>query len=166
VSESDAPAIRGSGFVSDVARLLKEKRRWKAAGKRLVLTHGAFDLLHPGHVALLEAARRQGDVLIVAINSDRSLRERKGAGRPLTPEAERGEILLALEPVDGVVVYDDPTPRELIATLEPDVLVEGADGPADQIVADLVEASGGRLVRVELVPGRSTAELVNRIRSL
>jgi D-beta-D-heptose 7-phosphate kinase/D-beta-D-heptose 1-phosphate adenosyltransferase len=130
----------------------------------MVLTSGSFDLLHAGHVALLEAARLEGEVLIVAIESDRTLRELKGPGRPLTPAVERGEILLALEPVDRVVVYEQ-TPREVIAALRPDVLVTGTEPLRDELAARaMIEASGGRLVRVEPLPGRSTMALLERIR--
>jgi D-beta-D-heptose 7-phosphate kinase/D-beta-D-heptose 1-phosphate adenosyltransferase len=129
------------------------------------MTNGCFDLLHPGHVALLEAARQEGDVLVVALNSDRSVREIKGPARPLIPEAERAEALLALEPVDRVVIYDEPTPAEVIRALVPDVLVKGADWEPDEIVgSDVVEAAGGRVVRVGLLPGRSTSAMVERIR--
>src|SRR5713101_7511310 len=107
--------------------LVEERRKWREEGRRVVFTNGCFDLLHPGHLALLEGARAEGDVLVVAINSDRSLREIKSPGRPLTPAAERAEILLALEPVDRVVIYDEPTPAEVISALLPDVLVKGAD---------------------------------------
>src|SRR5688500_6171546 len=145
--------------------LLEERRRWRAAGRRVVFTNGCFDLLHPGHVALLEAARAKGDVLVVGINSDQSVRALKGEGRPLVPAAERAEALEALEAVDAVVVYDEPTPRELIAALLPDVLVKGADWAADAIVGrEEVEAAGGRVVRVEGVPGRSTTAIVDRSR--
>jgi D-beta-D-heptose 7-phosphate kinase/D-beta-D-heptose 1-phosphate adenosyltransferase len=145
--------------------LLEERRAWRTAGRRVAFTNGCFDLLHPGHVALLEAARSQADVLIVALNSDRSVRENKGPDRPLLPEAERAEALLALEAVDRVVLYDEPTPRAVIAALLPDVLVKGADWAADAIVGrEEVEAAGGRVVRVELLPGRSTSALLTRIR--
>jgi D-beta-D-heptose 7-phosphate kinase/D-beta-D-heptose 1-phosphate adenosyltransferase len=131
----------------------------------VVLTNGCFDLLHPGHLTLLEAARAHGDVLVVAINSDRSVRRIKGEGRPLVPEAERAETLLALEAVDRVVVYDEPTPLEVVKALVPDVLVKGADWAEDAIVGrEQVEASGGRVVRVEMVPGRSTSAMLERIR--
>jgi len=120
---------------------------------------------HPGHVALLEAARREGEVLVVALNSDASVRGLKGAGRPVVPEAERAEALLALEAVDRVVLYDEPTPLAVISTLRPDVLVKGADWAAGEIVGRAeVEEGGGRVVRVALVPGRSTSALVGRIR--
>ena len=106
-------------------------RRMRSAGKAVVLTNGVFDLLHPGHVRYLRAAREQGDALIVAINSDRSVCANKGPGRPLVPERERAEVLAALAVVDGVVVFDEDTPIALIARLQPDVLVKGADWPAE-----------------------------------
>ena len=151
--------------MSDRARLLEERRAWGWAGRRVVLTNGCFDLLHPGHVRILEAARGEGDVLIVAINGDRSVRELKGEGRPVIPEAERVETLLALEAVDRVVVYDEPTPAEVIRALLPDVLVKGADWAEDAIVGrEVVEAAGGKVVRVEILPGRSSTSLIERIR--
>ncbi len=150
---------------TDLSGLVVERRCWREAGRTLVLTNGCFDLLHPGHVALLEAARGEGDVLVVALNSDASVRGFKGEGRPLVPQAERAEVLLALESVDRVVVYDEPTPLETILALRPDVLVKGADWAADAIVGGPeVEASGGRVVRVALLPGRSTSTLVELIR--
>ena len=150
---------------TDLADLVSERARWRTAGRRVVLTNGCFDLLHPGHVTLLEAARCQGDVLIVALNSDVSVRGLKGEGRPLIPEAERAEILLALEPVDRVVVYGEPTPLEVIRALLPDVLVKGADWAADAIVGRTeVEAAGGRVVRVAHHAGQSTSALVDRVR--
>jgi rfaE bifunctional protein nucleotidyltransferase chain/domain len=145
--------------------LAEERRQWREEGRRVVLTNGCFDLLHPGHLALLEAARAHGDVLVVAINSDRSVRRIKGEGRPLVPEAERAETLLALEAVDRVVVYDEPTPLEVVKALAPDVLVKGADWAEDAIVGrEEVEAAGGQVVRVEMVPGRSTTAMLERIR--
>jgi len=150
---------------TDLADLVSERAHWRTAGRQVVLTNGCFDLLHPGHLALLEAARRQGDVLIVALNSDVSVRGLKGEGRPLIPEAERGEVLLALEPVDRVVVYGEPTPLEVIRALLPDVLVKGADWAADAIVGrSEVEAAGGRVVRVALHGVQSTSALVDRVR--
>jgi rfaE bifunctional protein nucleotidyltransferase chain/domain len=129
------------------------------------MTNGCFDLLHPGHVALLETGRRAGDILVVALNSDVSVRALKGPGRPVLPEGERAEVLLALEAVDRVVLYDEPTPIEVVRAVLPDVLVKGADWPADDIVGRAeVEAAGGRVVRVALVPGCSTTAIVDRIR--
>jgi D-beta-D-heptose 7-phosphate kinase/D-beta-D-heptose 1-phosphate adenosyltransferase len=158
----DAWQVRGASSLQD---LVKERSSWRAAGRRVVLTNGCFDMLHPGHVALLEAARREGDLLVVAINSDASVTRLKGAGRPLLPQAERAEALRALESVDRVVVYDDETPIEVVRALAPDVLVKGADWAADGIVGRAeVEQGGGRVVRVALVPGRSTSAIVARIR--
>jgi D-glycero-beta-D-manno-heptose 1-phosphate adenylyltransferase len=137
----------------------------QAGGKRVVFTNGVFDLLHPGHVRYLMAARRLGDALIVGLNGDRSVRANKGPDRPITPELERAEILSALVCVDAVVLFDDPTPHALITALEPDVLVKGADWAADAIVGrDIVEARGGRVVRVAVETGYSTSAMVQRIR--
>jgi len=154
----------GSG-APPLSVLAEERRSWRREGRRVVLTNGCFDLLHPGHLALLEAARAEGDVLVVAINSDRSVAGLKGPGRPVVPEAERAETLLALEAVDRVVVYNEPTPIEVVKALVPDVLVKGADWAEDAIVGRAeVEAAGGKVVRVELLPGRSTTSVLERIR--
>ena len=150
---------------TSVAELARERRAWREAGERVVLTNGCFDLLHPGHIALLEAARREGQRLVVAINSDASVRRLKGGGRPLVPEAERAEALLSLESVDRVVVYGEDTPLEVVKALLPDVLVKGADWAEDKVVGRAeVEAAGGRVVRVATLPGRSTTAIVERIR--
>jgi D-beta-D-heptose 7-phosphate kinase/D-beta-D-heptose 1-phosphate adenosyltransferase len=150
---------------SDLSRLVEERDRWRDEARRVVLANGCFDLLHCGHVELLESSRREGDVLVVALNSDASVRAIKGPGRPLVPEAERAEVLLALEAVDRVVLYDETTPLETIRSLRPDVLVKGADWAANAIVGRAeVEAAGGRVVRVALLPGLSTSALVERIR--
>jgi D-beta-D-heptose 7-phosphate kinase/D-beta-D-heptose 1-phosphate adenosyltransferase len=134
-------------------------------GRRVVFTNGVFDLLHPGHVRYLTAARAHGDVLVVAVNSDRSVRANKGPARPVTPEAERAEILAALACVDAVVIFDDETPADIIRALQPDVLVKGADWAADAIVGrDTVEARGGRVVRIPVEQGWSTSSIVDRIR--
>ncbi len=135
-------------------------------GKTVVFTNGVFDLLHPGHVRYLQHARQLGDVLVVGVNSDRSVRANKGPERPVTPEAERAEILAALACVDAVIVFDDETPRDLIAALQPDVLVKGADWAADAIVGrDIVEARGGRVVRAAVESGYSTTAIIEKIRS-
>jgi rfaE bifunctional protein nucleotidyltransferase chain/domain len=137
----------------------------RAAGARIVVTNGVFDLLHPGHVRYLAAARAEGDLLIVAVNSDRSVRANKGPSRPITPDAERAEILAALAVVDAVVLFDEDTPAEIIRRLQPDVLVKGADWAADAIVGrDTVEARGGRVVRIDLEPGWSTSGIMEKIR--
>ena len=139
--------------------------RLRAAAKTVVFTNGVFDLLHVGHLRYLQQARALGDALIVGLNSDDSVRQVKGAGRPITPEGERAEILEALACVDGVVVFGEATPHDLIAALQPDVLVKGADWAADAIVGrDIVEGRGGRVVRVPIEPGHSTTALVERIR--
>ncbi len=140
--------------------------RLRADGRTVVFTNGVFDLLHPGHVRYLQHARSLGDALIVGLNSDRSVRANKGENRPLTPDAERVEILEALACVDGVVVFDEDTPHELIAAIEPDVLVKGADWAENAIVGrDIVEARGGRVVRVPVEPGHSTTRLIEKIRA-
>lgn len=134
-------------------------------GRRVVFTNGVFDLLHPGHVRYLQAARAEGDALIVAVNSDRSVRGNKGSDRPVTPERERAELLAALSAVDAVVVFDEPTPASVVAAIQPDVLVKGADWAADAIVGrDVVEARGGRVVRVAVEPGWSTTSILAKIR--
>jgi rfaE bifunctional protein nucleotidyltransferase chain/domain len=137
----------------------------RAVGKTIVFTNGVFDLLHVGHLRYLQKARSLGNALIVGVNSDRSVRAIKGPGRPVTPQDERAEILSALWCVDGVVVFDEETPYELIASLQPDVLVKGADWATDAIVGrDIVEARGGRVVRVQIEAGQSTSALLERIR--
>jgi rfaE bifunctional protein nucleotidyltransferase chain/domain len=144
-----------------ILRFGREKRN----GRRIVFTNGCFDLLHPGHIGSLEQARALGDALIVGLNSDASVRELKGAGRPVLPELERAEILAGLECVDAVVIFDELTPREVIARLLPDVLVKGGDWPGNQIVGrEEVEAAGGRVVSVPVLPGYSTTEILRNIR--
>ena len=139
--------------------------RDKRNGRRVVFTNGCFDLLHPGHIRSLELARALGDVLIVGLNSDASVRQLKGEGRPVIPERERAEILAALESVDAVVIFDALTPRELIGALLPDVLVKGGDWPGGQIVGrEEVEAAGGRVVSIPVVPGYSTTAILEKIR--
>lgn len=139
--------------------------REKRNGRRIVFTNGCFDLLHPGHIGSLEQARALGDALIVGLNSDASVRQLKGAGRPVLPQLERAEILAGLECVDAVVIFDDLTPRQVIARLLPDVLVKGGDWPGNQIVGrEEVEAAGGRVVSIPVVPGYSTTEILRKIR--
>lgn len=153
---------------ADKIRPLPEARAWRARQQGpVVFTNGVFDLIHPGHVELLEAARREGTALIVAINSDVSARQLgKGAERPVMPEAARARVLAGLASVDCVVLFDDSTPADLIEALSPDVLVKGADYPRASIVgADWVESHGGRVVRVPLLAGYSTTSLVERLRA-
>jgi D-beta-D-heptose 7-phosphate kinase/D-beta-D-heptose 1-phosphate adenosyltransferase len=136
-------------------------------GRRVVFTNGVFDLLHPGHVRYLTAARAQGDALMVAVNSDRSVRAIKGPTRPVTPEAERAEILDALAVVDAAVIFDEDTPARIVEELQPDVLVKGADWAADRIVGrETVEARGGTVVRIDVEPGWSTSSILAKIRGL
>jgi rfaE bifunctional protein nucleotidyltransferase chain/domain len=137
----------------------------RAEGRRVVFTNGVFDLLHPGHIRYLQHARGLGDLLIVGLNADASVRRNKGPSRPLTPQDERAEVLAALECVDAVVVFEEDTPAEIVRLVQPDVLVKGADWPADQIVGrDTVEARGGRVVLVPVEHGHSTSAIVDRIK--
>jgi rfaE bifunctional protein nucleotidyltransferase chain/domain len=150
-------AVETRGWIADMQR----------QNRRVVFTNGVFDLLHPGHIRYLSAARQRGDALVVGINSDRSVRVSKGSGRPIVPEDERAEIVGALAAVDAVVIFDEETPHELIATLQPDVLVKGADWAADAIVGrDLVEGRGGRVERMPVEAGYSTSAIIRKIRSV
>jgi D-beta-D-heptose 7-phosphate kinase/D-beta-D-heptose 1-phosphate adenosyltransferase len=142
---------------------------WRAElgrqGKRVVFTNGVFDILHPGHVRYLAEARRHGDALIVAVNSDRSVRAIKGPDRPVHPEAERAEVITALASVDAAVIFDEDTPHDIIAAIQPDVLVKGADWPADKIVGrDTVEARGGVVIRVPVEEGHSTTAVLKKLK--
>jgi rfaE bifunctional protein nucleotidyltransferase chain/domain len=140
--------------------------RLRANGETVVFTNGVFDLLHPGHVRYLQEARALGDLLIVGLNSDTSVRSIKGPDRPINSERERAEVLLALACVDGVVIFEDETPHAIISTLRPDVLVKGADwGPNDIVGRDIVEAHGGRVVRIALSPGHSTSQLIRTVQN-
>ena len=146
-----------------ILRFGREKRN----GRRVVFTNGCFDLVHPGHIETLEKARELGDVLIVGVNSDRSVREMKGPGRPIVPQQERAEVLSALECVDAVVIFDEPTPREIVSALLPDVLVKGGDWASDRIIGrEEVEGAGGRVVRAPVVAGYSTSAMVKKIQEL
>lgn len=147
------------------AELAEQRALWKREGKSVVFTNGCYDLLHPGHVRLLEQARSMGDVLILALNSDASVRRMKGPARPLISEQDRAEMALALEAVDGVTVFDEDTPRELISLVLPDVLIKGADWSHFVAGREEVEAAGGKVLTVALEPGYSTTNLVERILS-
>jgi D-glycero-beta-D-manno-heptose 1-phosphate adenylyltransferase len=141
--------------------------RLRSAGKTIVFTNGVFDLLHVGHVRYLQRARELGDALLIGLNSDRCVREIKGPERPITTESERAEVLEALCCVDGVVVFDELTPWNLIAAIQPDVLVKGADWAEDAIVGrDIVEARGGRVVRMPIEPGYSTSGIIEKARRI
>lgn len=153
-------------FISQEELILRV-REAKRNGQRVVFTNGCFDLLHPGHVRCLEQARELGHMLVVAINSDASVRRLKGAGRPVVSQEERAEVLAALAAVDYVTVFDEDTPQQIIARVLPDVLVKGGDWGPDQIVGRAeVEAAGGRVVSIPLEPGYSTSALLERIRAV
>jgi rfaE bifunctional protein nucleotidyltransferase chain/domain len=151
--------------ILNIDQMLDERERLRATGVRLVFTNGVFDLLHVGHVRYLAQARELGDALIVAINSDRAVRELKGPDRPVFDEDERAEILAALQHVDYVVIFDDISPRSLIGKLLPDVLVKGGDYQLDEIHGrDEVEAAGGKVIPLPFVPGASTSSLLQRMK--
>ena len=136
-------------------------------GKKTVLTNGCFDILHSGHIEYLEKARLLGDLLIIGLNTDASVRRLKGNGRPVVPEEDRARVTAALECVDFVCFFDEDTPKELIDEIRPDILVKGADYAVEEIVGgDRVIADGGSVVTVDLVPGRSTSGIIDRIRKL
>ena len=154
------------GRVVSQDELMQLAGRERRGPRRVVFTNGCFDLLHPGHIRTLETARSLGDLLVVGVNSDRSVRSLKGPARPVMPEAERAEILAALAAVDFVVLFDEDTPRRLIARLSPDVLAKGADWGADEIIGRAeVEAAGGRVVSMPLEPGYSTSDILKAIRN-
>ena len=139
----------------------------RAAGRRIAFTNGVFDILHPGHLRYLQAARSHGDLLIVGLNSDASVRRNKGPSQPINPQDERAEVLAALACVDAVSIFDQDTPTDIIRRVQPDVLVKGADWPADQIVGrDTVEARGGRVILEPVEPGYATTAIIEKIRRL
>jgi len=157
-------ASRAAAKILPPRRAAARVRGLQRRGLKVVFTNGCFDLLHAGHAALLEQARRLGDFLVVGVNSDRSVRRLKGRGRPIVPLRERQEILAALRMVDCVVAFGEPTPARLIALLRPDMLVKGGDYRRSEIVGrDTVEARGGRVVTVPLRRGRSTSDLIRRV---
>lgn len=142
--------------------------RWRAAREgTVVFTNGVFDLLHPGHIDVLTGARAQGDLLVVGVNSDASVRRlNKGPERPIRTESERAYVLAGLAAVDAVVVFDEDTPLELVRALQPDVIVKGGDYSPETVVgADVVQARGGRVVIIPLTPGQSTTKILERLRS-
>ncbi len=151
--------------VLSIAEAVALVEHLRHAGKEVVLTNGVFDLLHPGHVRYLQEARREGDALIVAVNSDRSVRAIKGPSRPVNSEAERAEVLAALACVDAVVVFDEDDPQRVVSRLQPDVLVKGADWAKEAIIGrETVEARGGRVVRIPLADGHSTSAIIEKIK--
>jgi rfaE bifunctional protein nucleotidyltransferase chain/domain len=144
--------------------LVKEIGKHHKAGKRIVFTNGCFDILHAGHVRYLSAAKSEGDILVVGLNSDASVKAIKGKDRPITPQNQRAEVLAGLACVDYITIFDEPDPLKLIQTLRPDVLVKGDDWPEEHIIgSDFVKSRGGRVVRVPAVPGASTSQIIKRI---
>lgn len=143
--------------------LLAERQRWRQQGLRVVFTNGCYDILHPGHIRTLERARSLGDRLVLGLNSDASVRRMKGPARPVIPEEERAALACSLEAVDAVTLFDEDTPRELIAALLPDVLVKGSDWSHFVAGREEVEAAGGRVVLLPLEPGYSTTAMVEQV---
>ena len=154
----------GTHKIKTLEEMRQVRARMRTQGRKLVFTNGCFDILHVGHVRYLNQARTLGDALVVAINSDRSVRENKGKSRPLVPEAERAEVLAALACVDYVIIFDEATPQSVIDAIVPDVLVKGADWGLSEIVGrETVEKAGGVVRNITLVPGRSTSSIVARV---
>jgi D-beta-D-heptose 7-phosphate kinase/D-beta-D-heptose 1-phosphate adenosyltransferase len=150
--------------VKSLAAVVRAVRAAQRARGRVVFTNGCFDLLHRGHIRYLERARSLGDLLVVAINSDRSVRQLKGSARPVVPEQERAEVLAALQAADLVTIFDDPTPARVIEAIGPDILVKGGDWPVSRIVgAEFVLSRGGKVFSLPYISGRSTTALIHRI---
>lgn len=155
------------GQVFSLSELTQQRHAWKSSRKKVVFTNGVFDILHRGHVEYLAAAKSLGDVLIVAVNSDASVRKIKGPLRPVVGESDRAFLIAQLVPVDAVCIFDQETPFDIISTVLPDVLVKGADWNVSEVVGkDVVERSGGKVQTVPLVPQRSTTNIITRIREL
>jgi rfaE bifunctional protein nucleotidyltransferase chain/domain len=160
---SACPTLESVGNFYSREELERARAEWKAAGKTVVFTNGCYDLLHPGHIRLLEQARSLGDILILALNSDESVRRLKGPSRPLIPERERAAVALGLAAVDAVTLFEQDTPRELIARVLPDILVKGADWAHWIAGREEVEAAGGKVMALSLEPGYSTTGIVETI---
>jgi len=151
--------------ILDRDAMVAERGRLREAGRKLVFTNGCFDILHAGHVDYLSFARAQGAALLVGVNSDASVKKNKGEGRPLVPQNDRARVLAALESVDYVVVFEEDEPAELVGAVLPDVLVKGEDWSHYVSGREAVEANGGKVVLAKLTPGRSTTNIIDRIRS-
>lgn len=150
--------------IKKLKQLLKIRIELKKQGKKVVFTNGCFDILHRGHIECLRKARSFGDILIVALNSDSSVRKIKGEKRPILSQNDRAEIIASLEMVDYVLIFNQETPQKIVAHLVPDVLVKGGDYTKDDIVGkDIVESSGGRVIKVKQIPGRSTKDIIRKI---
>ena len=158
-----APATPFSGRYLTLEEMVAERQRLKAAGKRLVFTNGCFDILHLGHATYLAWARAQGDALVVAINTDASVRRNKGPKRPIVGQDDRAALLLALRCVDYVILFDEDTPERVISAIVPDVLVKGRDWAGNVVGSDIVEAAGGEVRLADLVAGRSTTGIIERV---
>jgi D-beta-D-heptose 7-phosphate kinase/D-beta-D-heptose 1-phosphate adenosyltransferase len=158
-------AVNPSAGILNAGDLEQELAPMRKAGKQIVFTNGCFDILHSGHVRYLTAAKLQGDILVVGLNSDRSVQLIKGANRPIIEQGQRAEVLAALRFVDYVTFFDESDPLRLIASLRPDILVKGADWPLEKIIgADFIRKNGGRVVRIPVVPDISTSVIIARIR--
>ncbi len=152
------------GKIISIDEILEIKDKLKKEGKKIVFTNGCFDILHRGHIEYLSKAKELGDVLIVGLNSDSSVRQIKGEGRPIIPQEDRAIILASLHFVDYVVIFEEPTPYELISKIVPDVLVKGSDWSPENVVGrDIVEANGGKVVLIELTPNRSTTNIIKTV---
>ncbi|HYL36373.1 MAG TPA: adenylyltransferase/cytidyltransferase family protein [Bryobacteraceae bacterium] len=151
------------GSIYTREELLSARTGWKRAGQTVVFTNGCYDVLHPGHIRLLESARSLGDILILALNTDASVHRLKGRTRPLVPQEDRAELAAALQAVDAVTFFDEDTPRELIAALLPDILIKGADWAHFIAGREEVEASGGKVLALPLEPGYSTTGILDEI---
>lgn len=153
--------------VISLKRLTEELKAKRKRGKKIVFTNGCFDIIHAGHVRYLFKARALGDILVVGLNSDSSVRAVKGETRPIVPQNERAEVLSALTPVDYIVIFNDPTPIRLIREIKPDILAKGADWAAKDIVGGgIVKENGGKIARINLVKGRSTTNIIKKILTL
>lgn len=153
--------------VTSLKRLTEELKAARKKGKKVVFTNGCFDIIHAGHVRYLKKARSRGDILVVGLNSDSSVRAVKGESRPIVPQNERAEVLSALSSVDRIVIFNDPTPIRLIKAIKPDILAKGADWAAKDIVGgDIVRENGGKIARITLVKGRSTTNIIKKILTL
>lgn len=153
--------------VTSLKRLTEELKAARKKGKKVVFTNGCFDIIHAGHVRYLKKARSRGDILVVGLNSDSSVRAIKGESRPIVPQNERAEVLGALSSVDRIVIFNDPTPIRLIKAIKPDILAKGADWAAKDIVGgDIVRENGGKIARITLVKGRSTTNIIKKILTL
>ncbi|MCX7975278.1 MAG: D-glycero-beta-D-manno-heptose 1-phosphate adenylyltransferase [Candidatus Aminicenantes bacterium] len=155
---------QGARIILDWKKLKELREKWRHQGKKVVFTNGCFDLLHAGHIWLFKKAKELGDILIVAVNSDASLRRLKGPKRPVFPLKERLEILAAIEDIDVLTAFSQDTPQKIISLLRPDILVKGGDWPPDQVVGRKeVEESGGRVILIPYLPGLSTTQLLQKI---